>query len=184
MNFKLDGGLKPHRPLCGAKYSGVRHFPQTGIKVITGCTNIPSSNSKYCKEHENSQQPCVLASKLEAETRKTLKVTKFNVQEESYTVQALLETKIDPKTKQRMFLVKWKDFTDEQATWEPEKHIPPFIVKYYTDNTDLFGQPIPAPRIEETKTVSGSTYYRGAMFIFSSFDKIILTFDLTMYYYE
>ena len=33
----IDGGLKPHRQLCGAKMSGIRVFPAAGIKIFTGC---------------------------------------------------------------------------------------------------------------------------------------------------
>ena len=34
----IDGGLKPHRPICYAKLSGVRQFPMAGVSTVTGCT--------------------------------------------------------------------------------------------------------------------------------------------------
>ena len=52
----MDGGLKPHRKLCGSKLSGVREFDKTGLKVVTGCTSIPAPESKFCYEHKESLQ--------------------------------------------------------------------------------------------------------------------------------
>ena len=37
----IDGGLKPHRMLCGAKLSGLREFKEAGISHFTGCTRHP-----------------------------------------------------------------------------------------------------------------------------------------------
>ena len=56
-----DGGLKPHRfvvevpdnfykiiirKLCAAKFSGIREFDSSNVKIVTGCTKIPSSKSQ------------------------------------------------------------------------------------------------------------------------------------------
>ena len=32
----IDGGLKPHRLLCGAKLSGIRTFESSGVHHFTG----------------------------------------------------------------------------------------------------------------------------------------------------
>ena len=38
----IDGGLKPHRLLCGAKLSGIQTFESSGVHHFTGCKGIPS----------------------------------------------------------------------------------------------------------------------------------------------
>ena len=41
-----DGGMKPVRKICGARMSSVKVFTSTGLKCVTGCTNMPSPRSK------------------------------------------------------------------------------------------------------------------------------------------
>ena len=41
-----DGGLKPHRKLCAEKFSGIREFESSNVKIVTGCTRIPSSKAQ------------------------------------------------------------------------------------------------------------------------------------------
>ena len=60
----IDGGLKPHRMICGAKTSGVRVFKGAEVSIVTGCPNIPLPNSKFCSEHESSEQPAIPGVKL------------------------------------------------------------------------------------------------------------------------
>ena len=60
----VDGGLKPHRMLCGAKLSGLRTFEQAGVRVFTGCTRHPQPDSKYCWEHGMGESPVVPASSV------------------------------------------------------------------------------------------------------------------------
>ena len=57
----------------------------------------------------------MLASKLEAESRKLLKVPKSSVQEESYIVESLLEKRSGPKDSQHQYLVKWRDYSKDQV---------------------------------------------------------------------
>ena len=69
----VDGGLKPHRMLCGAKLSGLRSFEKAGVRVFTGCTRHPQPDSKYCWEHLMGESPVVPASSVSARTRQQLK---------------------------------------------------------------------------------------------------------------
>ena len=82
-----DGGLKPHRfaldflnffyiissrKLCAAKFSGIREFESSNVKVVTGCTRIPSSKSQFCEMHKNEPTPVILSKKLSKFNRKKL----------------------------------------------------------------------------------------------------------------
>ena len=69
----VDGGLKPHRMLCGAKLSGLRSFEKAGVRVFTGCTRHPQPDSKYCWEHLMGESPVVPASSVSARTRQQLR---------------------------------------------------------------------------------------------------------------
>ena len=60
----VDGGLKPHRMVCGAKLSGLRTFDKAGVPVFTGCTRNPQPDSKYCWEHQMGESPVVPASSV------------------------------------------------------------------------------------------------------------------------
>ena len=64
VSLVIDGGLKPRRMICGAKTSGVRVFKGAEVSIVTGCPNIPLPNSKFCSEHENSEQPAIPGVKL------------------------------------------------------------------------------------------------------------------------
>lgn len=35
-----DGGLKAHRSLCAAVYSGVKEYPSSGVSIMTGPTQL------------------------------------------------------------------------------------------------------------------------------------------------
>ena len=55
------------------------------------------------------------------------KKKKLDHKEETYFVESILEGKISKKKK--LFLVSWKYYSVEEATWEPEENIPSFIIK-------------------------------------------------------
>ena len=37
-----------------AKFAGTRKFQSTEREIVCGCTQMPSSGQKFCKEHLNS----------------------------------------------------------------------------------------------------------------------------------
>ena len=41
-----DGGMKPHRIVCSARYSGIRSYKHTNIRTVTGCTRKPAKDQK------------------------------------------------------------------------------------------------------------------------------------------
>ena len=155
----MDGGLKPHRMLCGAKLSGLRSFEKAGVRVFTGCTRHPQPDSKYCWEHKKGESPVVPASSVSARTRQQLRGyrDKTNYSENAsddqfFVVESILAIKtVDGK---EMFEVKWVGYPE--ATWEKYDRIPGFIRKYYSDRADRFGTKLPNPRIKHTKKVGGS----------------------------
>ena len=123
----IDGGLKAHRMVCGAKLSGVREFPKAGIKVVTGCTKHPVFNSKYCQEHQSEKSPAVTSDMISSRTRQQLRKHRTDTaiyseaeQDDVFIVESILEIKKATKK----VLVKWMGFPD--ATWENEKGIPLF----------------------------------------------------------
>ena len=155
----VDGGLKPHRMLCGAKLSGLRTFDKAGVRVFTGCTRHPQPDSKYCWEHQAGESPVVPASAVSARTRQQLRGhrTDTNYSEEAgqdqfYVVETILAIKTEDE--HTMFQVKWHGYPD--ATWEKDDRLPGFIKKYYSDKQERLGSKLPNPRIKHTKKVGGS----------------------------
>ena len=59
-----DGGMKPHRIVCAARYSGIRSYTHTNIKTVTGCTKKPAKDQKFCPDHTGQEGPVVLAENL------------------------------------------------------------------------------------------------------------------------
>ena len=43
----FDAGMTPHRPVCGAKLSGVRVFPTAGVTTLIGCPRMPMPSRQY-----------------------------------------------------------------------------------------------------------------------------------------
>ena len=122
----IDGGLKPHRMLCGAKLSGIRLFPNAGIKIFTGCTRHPGPKSKYCLEHESEESPVIHVEKVSAKTKEALRNTRTGsknydgaAQDDFFIVESLLSFR------EGEVEVKWVGF--EKTTWEPEASIPGFL---------------------------------------------------------
>ena len=82
---------------------------------------MPSPKSKWCPDHENSESPCVLASKLES-----VEKIKSRTHEETFTVETILEIQSKPDKK---YKIKWMNYPLAEATWEPQENIPAFIRK-------------------------------------------------------
>ena len=113
----MDGGLKPHRMLCGAKLSGLRTFDKAGVRVFTGCTRHPQPDSKYCWEHSMGESPVVPASSVSSRTRQQLSGhrSKTNYSEDAsndqfYVVETILDMKTGNDSKE--FKIKWVGYPD------------------------------------------------------------------------
>ena len=155
----VDGGLKPHQMLCGAKLSGLRTFEKAGVSVFTGCTRHPQPDSKYCWEHLSGESPVVPASAVSANTRQQLRGYRADTNysehasgDQFYVVETIMSVKTVGED--RMFEVKWAGFPD--STWEKEDGLPGFIKKYYSDKPERLGTKLPNPKIKHTKKVGGS----------------------------
>ena len=70
--FVSDGGMKVHRKLCAAKFSGVRELKHSNVKVLTGCTKIAPPNSLFCKLHQNQPTPVIPSAKVSKKTKESL----------------------------------------------------------------------------------------------------------------
>ena len=154
-----DGGFKINRPVCSAKFSVIREYKHSNKRVLTGCTTTPIPGSKFCSIHKTEDSPVVLKENLSSNSRSQLynfrsrtKQTQLHLPDDDlFVVESILDVKMEKKTK--LYLVKWSSFPDSEATWEPERNIPAFILKYY-DEAGKFGKPLPEPRIKHTKKVS------------------------------
>ena len=156
-----DGGMKINRPVCAAKFSVLREYTHSNKKVLTGCTLMPSPGSKFCTLHVNEQSPVVLKDTLGKDSRTRLynfrsksKATQLDLPDDDlFIVESILEIR---GKKKKEFLVKWAGYPIDEATWEPEKNIPPFILKYYETSSN-FGKVLPEPRIKETRKVADNS---------------------------
>ena len=172
--FVSDGGMKIHRKLCAAKFSGVRELKHSNVKVLTGCTKIAPPNSLFCKIHQNQPTPVIPSANVSKKTKESLAQSRKKSQKtgqqlsndnlfivESVLKFRLSKTKADNKSSgkrrssivppQREFLIKWASFDEKEATWEPAKNIPVFLQKFYLKSENL-GKPLPQPHIKHTKT--------------------------------
>ena len=143
-----DGGMKPHRIVCAARYSGIRSYKHSNMKTVTGCTRKPAKDKKFCPEHSNGQEgPVVLAENLSSETKRTLrkKQTPDYPQDNIFFVRAILKMNGD------IFLVQWVNTPMDDATWEPRSSLPKFIVEWYEEDNSRLGSDIPAPRVKWSK---------------------------------
>lgn len=152
-----DGGLKPHRVVCSARYSGIRSYKHSNMKTVTGCTRKPAKDKKFCPDHVDGQEgPVVLAEHLSAETKRSLrkKQSPDYPQDNLFFVRAILKIENDN------FLVQWVNTLAEEATWEPRKAIPKFIVEWYEEDHLRLGSEIPSPKIKWSKEAGkGQIYY-------------------------
>ena len=171
-SFVSDGGMKVHRKLCAAKFSGVRELKHSNVKVLTGCTKIAPPNSLFCKIHQNQPTPVLPSAQVSKKTKESLAQSRKKSQKAGqqlsndnlFIVESVLKvrlTKCDKKSTakrrssivppQKEFLIKWASFEEKDATWEPCKNVPPFLQKFYLKPENL-GKPLPQPRIKHTKT--------------------------------
>ena len=135
----FDGGLKPHRNICGAKMSGIRFFEKAGVYVFSGCTRQPQPDSKYCWEHKEGESPAIPADSVSQGTRQKLrgKRTDPNYAEDKfYVVESIV--KIEEGDQTKTYEVKWAGFSE--TTIEDDDHLPKFITKYYTDYPNQLGK--------------------------------------------
>ena len=158
----IDGGLKPHRSICGAKTCGVRTFKEAGVTIMTGCSSIPQPKSKFCFDHQDGQHPVVPGDRVSAKNRQRLK--KFKKAEcieaeddDFFVIEAVLDIKENKKTGKK-YKIKWMDFPVDEATWEGESCVAKFIQIYYSDPSKL-GSKLPEPVIKHTKTIGNSQYH-------------------------
>jgi hypothetical protein len=157
-----DGGMKINRPVCAAKFSVIREYKHSSKKVLTGCTNMPSPESKFCPLHRNVQSPVLLKESLSKESKRRLyefrsktKQTQVDLPDDDlYVVESILERKLTNSKNQ--YLVKWAGFPVSEATWEPETNIPKFITNFYGNSANL-GKSLPEPRIKDTKKVANGS---------------------------
>ena len=159
----MDGGLKPHRKLCAAKLAGVREFESTGIKVVTGCTSIPAPQSKFCQEHKFSESPALLSSQVSKTTRMKLRDHRTATaastdasQDNIYVIESILGTKTHDGV--QTFHVKWLNFPESEATWEPYECVPKFIQLFYQDESN-FGKTLPNPKLKRSKKAGTEVYH-------------------------
>ena len=159
----VDGGLKPHRKLCGAKLAGIREFKSTGLSVVTGCTSIPGPRSKFCKEHQLSQSPALLSEQLPQTTRKKLRDHRTREAESTdapqdnvYVIESILDRRSKKGTSD--FLIKWLGFPPSEATWESENSVPKFIQDFYAKESN-FGKVLPNPKIKMVKKAGSAVYH-------------------------
>ena len=155
-----DGGMKINRPVCAAKFSVIREFKFSNKRVLTGCTNMPSSiGGKFCADHMNSETPVLLKESLSKSTQEKLHVSRKRTKktnlllpdDEVFTVETILGFK--KKDNVDYFHIKWAGFDKSEATWEPRINVPSFILRFY-EKPGNFGKPLPKPRIEKTKQVA------------------------------
>ena len=153
----IDGGLKPQRKVCAARTAAMFQHKHSGVQTLIGCTNIPSPGQQFCSLHLDAEVPSVPFQKLSRENVNTLRKTRKQVknekiEEDVFTIKAIHKTKSSKNGP--LFLVQWQGY--EVMTWEPEKNIPQFIIKYYEKNGSA---DIPKPRIKSTKNVGSGKHY-------------------------
>ena len=151
MWLTCDGGMKPHRNVCAARYSGVITYKHSNTQIVSGCTKKPSPGSQFCPDHKKDTGLVVLSEQLSKETKAKLRQTRSLIypQDNIFFVRTLM--KHDKKSD--MFLVRWAKFPDDAMTWEPRKSLPVFVVSWYEKDQTRFGCEIPAPRVKDTKEV-------------------------------
>ena len=129
----IDGGLNPDRKLFGAKLAGIREFKSTGLSVVAGCTSIPGTRSKFCKEHQLSQSPALKIKPQNTRTRDA--EGNYAPQDNVYVIEYILDKR--SKKSASDFLIKWLGFQPSEATWESENSIPKFIKNFMLKKTIL-----------------------------------------------
>ena len=72
----------------------------------------------------------------------------------------VIETIFDMKMKDdgKYYQVKWLNFPDSEATWEPEEAIPKFIQLYFKDESK-YGKQLPNPKLKRVKKAGSEVYH-------------------------
>ena len=141
-----DGGLKAHRSLCAAVSSGVKEFPSSGVKLMTGCPRYPG-NTLFCSSHKNHVSPALHHKQIQKQSLEKLNKDKKDQQHDAeldgvFLIEEILEKNGDN------FHIKWNGY--DTTTWEPAENIPKFIQEFYIRT----GQSkLPKPRIMDTRVV-------------------------------
>ena len=154
-----DGGLKAHRSLCAAVSSGVKEFPSSGVKLLTGCSRYPGTGL-FCSSHKNHVSPALHHKQIQKQSLDKLNKDKKNQQHESELDGVFLIEKILDE-KAGFYHIQWKGY--ETTTWEPAENIPKFIRDYYC-RTGI--SVLPKPRILDSRIIgrismriSANTHY-------------------------
>ena len=133
--------------MCSAKLAGIRKFKTTKGEILVGCTQIPSSRQKYCKEHLNAV-PSIPTSILPGPVKKQMNIAGKDAP------QVLNFAGLVDKRTYRcklQYKVKWEGSNEE--SWLDQKLIPDFMKTYFeqTNSHDL-----PKPKIQKTLKIRGS----------------------------
>ena len=100
----------------------------------------------------NSESPCVLATKLASSKSKAKGAKGNTIEEDTFVVETILAIKDD------QYHIKWLNYPESEATWEPDYNILKLIRKYFDVDPKHCGGPLP-PFIEET-TDLGKTHIK------------------------
>ena len=97
------------------------------------------------------------------DTRRTLRDHNTNTAQSKEASQDnifVIETILDKeKRKGKEYLkVKWLNFPENEATWEPSESIPKFIQLYYSD-PQKFGKKLPNPKLKRVKKAGSEVYH-------------------------
>lgn len=63
--------------------------------------------------------------------------TSSEYSEEEYEVEKILKCKFKEKTCEKEYLIKWKNFSSSESTWEPEENLNTRMVKNYNKEINL-----------------------------------------------
>ena len=177
--------MTPHRPVCGAKLSGVRVFSTAGVTTLIGCPKMPLPTSKYCADHKDCDMPVISSDKVARATKEKLYKKRKETAtakddatgDDYYVIESVEEVKVVGSKK--TFKIKWAGFSAEENTWESESSVPAFIKKYYEKEENL-GKPLPKPTIKHTKKIGGTEYHylkwgteKGGQWLDEDFFKIV-----------
>ena len=155
----LDGGMKPHRSVCGDTLSGVTEFEHTGNKIVTGCKSIPAPKSKFCADHADFESPVMSSDNVTKETRSKLRSYRKKTssvkdipQDNIYIIESIIDVhqKKSEDGEETYYKVKWLGFPASEASWEPESTVPKFIRDFYKDPKKV-GKVLPKPKVKKTK---------------------------------
>ena len=145
----------------------------------------PCSRVKVLPGAQGVQVPRLISSQVSRDTRMKLRehrestaISSDASQDNIYVIETILNLK--KKDDCDLFLVKWLNFPESEASWEPSDCVPGFIQLYYKDGSNL-GKPLPNPRLKRTKKAGNETYYHlswegedsGAQWIHEDFFKLL-----------